>query len=275
MNYPPRRENQDKYCDYHMEKGHHTNDCRQLQKQLEEALESGKLNHLIKDVKQKGAVQRGEEPRKGKIINMARTNSDGRKRKDRERTEGWMNVPIIFPPILSDDVSDEPLIIEAMIEGYLVRRVFVDERASVEIMFEHCFNNLHSSIRSRLRPTHTDLLGFTGDVTKPLGKLEMDVEFGNEGLSRRTTMKFTIIRAPSPYNVILGRSGLKALRAVPSTIHAMMKFPTPRGIATLLTRSAAMSECRKWEDNQIMCEEAELEKEDQPEEIMINPAHPD
>lgn len=79
---------------------------------------------------------------------MARTNSEGRKIKDQERTEGWMNVPITFPPILSDDVSEEPLILEAMIEGYLVRRVLVDEGASVEIMFEHCFNNLHSSIRS-------------------------------------------------------------------------------------------------------------------------------
>lgn len=103
----------------------------------------------------------------------------------------------------------------------------------------------------------------------------MDVEFGNEGLSRRTTMKFTIIRAPSPYNVILGRSGLKALRAIPSTIHAMMKFPTPRGIATLLTRSTAISECRKREDNKVINEEAELEKESPPEEIMINPAYPD
>ncbi|PWA58841.1 hypothetical protein CTI12_AA288700 [Artemisia annua] len=61
----------------------------------------------------------------------------------------------------------------------------------------------------------------------------MDVEFGDGGLSRKTTMKFTVIRAPSPYNVILGRSGLKALQAIPSTIHAMMKFPTPRGIATI------------------------------------------
>ncbi|PWA36493.1 hypothetical protein CTI12_AA599440 [Artemisia annua] len=81
-----------------------------------------------------------------------------------------------------------------------------------------------------------------------------DVEFGSEGLSRKTTMKFTVIRAPSPYNVILGRSGLKALRAIPSTIHAMMKFPTPRGIATLITRSTTVSECRKLEDKQVMCD---------------------
>nr|GEW85982.1 reverse transcriptase domain-containing protein [Tanacetum cinerariifolium] len=51
MQLPPKKENQDKYCDYHGEKGHYTNDCFQLRRQLEMALESGKLNHLIKDVR--------------------------------------------------------------------------------------------------------------------------------------------------------------------------------------------------------------------------------
>ena len=191
-----------------------------------------------------------------------------------------MNVPIVFPPILNDDLSEEPLIIEADIAGYLVRRVFVDEGASVEIMFEHCFNNLHPSIRSGLKPTRTDLLSFAGSVTKPLGKIELEVEFGEQGLSQRTTMKFTIIRAPSPYNVILERSGLKALRVIPSTIHSMMKFPTPRGIATLVTRSSAVSECRRLEEGQASYEKEDEEMDDgehesQSEELMINPAYPD
>ena len=115
-----------------------------------------------------------------------------------------MHVPVTFPPISPDKVSDEPIIIEAAIEGYLVRRVFVDEGASVEIMIEHCFNQPHSSLKSRLKPTRTDLLGFAGSVTKSIGKLELEVEFGNGRLSRKTEMKFTVIRAPSPYNVILG-----------------------------------------------------------------------
>ncbi|GJS43242.1 reverse transcriptase domain-containing protein [Tanacetum coccineum] len=49
---PLRTGDPDKYCDYHQDKGHHTNDCIQLRKQLEIALESGKLNHLMKDLRQ-------------------------------------------------------------------------------------------------------------------------------------------------------------------------------------------------------------------------------
>ncbi|GJT90442.1 hypothetical protein Tco_1079287 [Tanacetum coccineum] len=51
MQLLPKKENHDKY---HGEKGHYTNDCFQLRRQLEMALESGKLNYLIKDVRQRG-----------------------------------------------------------------------------------------------------------------------------------------------------------------------------------------------------------------------------
>nr|GFA11596.1 reverse transcriptase domain-containing protein [Tanacetum cinerariifolium] len=67
-----------------------------------------------------------------------------------------------------------------------------------------------------------------------MGKIELEVVFENEGLSRRTMMKFTVVEASSLYNIILGRAGMRELRAVSSTTHAMMKFPTPRGIATLV-----------------------------------------
>ncbi|GKE09682.1 reverse transcriptase domain-containing protein, partial [Tanacetum coccineum] len=126
----PKRENLDKYCDYHGEKGHYTNDCFQLKRQLEAALESGKLNYLVKDVRQRGGNQGKQTENSsanGKIINMVYERGNSQKRKfHKRREEDWMNVPITFPPIPSNDVSDEPLIIEAGVEGYLVRRVFMD-----------------------------------------------------------------------------------------------------------------------------------------------------
>ncbi|GJS56331.1 reverse transcriptase domain-containing protein [Tanacetum coccineum] len=116
-----------------------------------------------------------------KVINMVRIlSSKEKKRKDREATEAWMNTPITFPGVISDDASDEPLIIEAEVEGYLVRRVYVDEGSSVEVMFEHCFENLPAKVRAGLRETRTDLVGFAGEVAKPLGKIDLEVCFGNE-----------------------------------------------------------------------------------------------
>nr|GEV08323.1 reverse transcriptase domain-containing protein [Tanacetum cinerariifolium] len=146
----PSKENLNRFCDYHNEKGHSMNDCFHLKQHLELALESGKLNHLIKDVRQMGkGGQRNNGPQKAKVINMVQSHPLDQKRKTTMTYEGWMNVPIIFPPIPARDLSEEALVVEAKVKGYLVQRIHIDEGASIEIMFEHCFNMLHPSIGSR------------------------------------------------------------------------------------------------------------------------------
>nr|GEV01517.1 reverse transcriptase domain-containing protein [Tanacetum cinerariifolium] len=125
-------------------------------RQLEMALESGNLNHLIKDVRQRGQGNaKGKDIGKDKVINMIRSWPKGR--------------------------GNDPLIIEAVMEGYLVRRVYVDQGASVEVMFEHYFENLILAIRSCLRDTQMDLVGFAGGLVKPLGKIKLELVFRDVG----------------------------------------------------------------------------------------------
>nr|GFB38950.1 reverse transcriptase domain-containing protein [Tanacetum cinerariifolium] len=111
---PLRSGNTDRYYDYHQEKGHYTDDCIKLRKQLEMALESVKLNHLVKDVRQKGRGPHGREaPQPAKVINVINVNLvKDKKRKRREITEPWMNILISFPAISSEDVFEEPLVVE-------------------------------------------------------------------------------------------------------------------------------------------------------------------
>ncbi|GJW25336.1 hypothetical protein Tco_0039147 [Tanacetum coccineum] len=142
---------------------------------------------------------------------MVRSWLDDRKRKSVERDESWMKAPIVFPSLSMEDASEEPLIIEVVMEGYLVRRVYVDQGASMEVMLEHCFENLSPAMRSCLRSTQMNLVGFAGGVVNPLGKIELEVVFGDGGVFRRVMINFTVARAPSPYNVILERTGLRNL----------------------------------------------------------------
>nr|GEY94811.1 hypothetical protein [Tanacetum cinerariifolium] len=151
----------------------------------------------------------------------------------------------ILPPIPYDDVSDEPLIIKADVEGYLVWRVFVDQGAVVQVMFEHCFRNLCPTIQARLTQTHTELVGFSGEHLLPIGKIELEI------------------------------------RAISSTTYAMMKFPTLRGIATLVPRMAAIFECRQLKGQQVLPEEQPKKgmvkggESSTEEDVMINSAFPD
>nr|GFB65085.1 reverse transcriptase domain-containing protein [Tanacetum cinerariifolium] len=52
-----------------------------------------------------------------------------------------------------------------------------------------------------------------------------------------------VIKSLSPYNGIIGRPGLKAIQAVPSTVHGMLKFPTEWGIVTIRSSLLIPAEC--------------------------------
>nr|GEV88858.1 reverse transcriptase domain-containing protein [Tanacetum cinerariifolium] len=185
---------------------------------------------------------------------MIRTKSlKEKKRKAREVTEVWMNTPITFPQVSAEDVSNEPIIIEAEVEGYVVRRVYVDERASVEVMFKHCFKNLSPAIKARLSKTWTDMVGFAREVTKPLGKIKLEDRTKN-------VASYTIYHSFND------------------------ELPTPKGIATSVTRSVIISECIRLEKKQVI-EEESMEKEKEvetdtkevsmKEEVLVNPTFPD
>ncbi|GJX68462.1 hypothetical protein Tco_0304189, partial [Tanacetum coccineum] len=217
---PPKKENLDMYCDYHGEKGHYTNDCYHLKRQLEAVLESGKLNHMVKDVRQRGSNrgrQSGNNNGRGKVINMVQ--------------EG-----------------------DAEVECYLVRRVFMDKGAAVQVMFEHCFDNLSPAIKACLTLTQTELLGFSGEQLIPVGKVELEVKLEGGGLFHKTMLKFTVVRASSPYNIILGHTGMRELRVVSSTIHAMKVVK---------------------HDERIEVREPEGLEESREEKMLVNPAFPE
>ncbi|GJW09638.1 hypothetical protein Tco_1575465 [Tanacetum coccineum] len=46
-------------------------------------------------------------------------------------------------------------------------------------------------------------------------------------------MDFMVVRSTSPFNGIIGRPGLRKMKAVPSTTHEMIKFPVMGGTLTL------------------------------------------
>nr|GEZ10611.1 reverse transcriptase domain-containing protein [Tanacetum cinerariifolium] len=133
----------------------------------------------------------GEHKRKGRR-EIQNYKYDDKKQKLVERDESWKKTPIVFPPLSMEETSDEPLIIEAIMEGYLVRRVYVDHGALCEVMFKHCFKNLSPAMKSRLRSTQMDLVGFAGGVVKPIGKIELVVVFSDGGLFRRIMINFIV-----------------------------------------------------------------------------------
>nr|GFC77118.1 reverse transcriptase domain-containing protein [Tanacetum cinerariifolium] len=67
------KRNTSKFCEFHGEVGHTTDECMHLKMQIEEMLKAEKLSHLIKELKQSNgkdqakAMKKGETPGKDKF----------------------------------------------------------------------------------------------------------------------------------------------------------------------------------------------------------------
>ncbi|GJX79601.1 reverse transcriptase domain-containing protein [Tanacetum coccineum] len=79
-------------------------------------------------------------------------------------------------------------------------------------------------------PATTSLVGFNGEIKWPLGQITLLVKVGDDEHSTSTWMDFMVVRSTSPFNGIIGRPGLRKMKAVPSTTHGMIKFPVMGGI---------------------------------------------
>ncbi|GJV93961.1 reverse transcriptase domain-containing protein [Tanacetum coccineum] len=247
MTTPVEKRNANKFCEFHGEVGHNTDECNHLRKQIEDMLKAEKLSHIIWELKQSSGK---EQPKKksetsGKEKPQAILMIQPRQEVIRQKiTQSFSpNPEMLFPHLQDDEGAKGPLIIEAEIGGHQVHRICVDGGSSFEILYEHCFNRLHPEIKNQMVPANTSLIGFSGEVKWPLGQITLLVKIGDDEHSTSTWMDFMVVRSTSPHNGIIGRPGLRKIQAVPSTTHGMIKFPVTGGILTLKSSKIIPVEC--------------------------------
>ncbi|GKG28334.1 hypothetical protein Tco_0406661, partial [Tanacetum coccineum] len=124
----------------------------------------------------------------------------------------------------------------------------VDRGSSSKVMYEHCFRNLRAETKAKLKESRTPLVGFSGEVSYPIGTITLSVTMGEPERLRTIPMEFAAVKSHSSYNVILGRTGLRNLGVVAFTIHSMIKFLTANGIATMTTKKETLQECQRIEE---------------------------
>ncbi|GJX60283.1 reverse transcriptase domain-containing protein [Tanacetum coccineum] len=120
MTTPIEKRNANKFCEFHGEIGHNTDECMYLRKQIEEMPKAGKLSHLIKEIKQNN---RKEQPKPWERVAIQRI------------TQSFSpNSEISFPPLGEDEGTEGLMIIEAEIGGHCVHRIYVDSGSASEIL---------------------------------------------------------------------------------------------------------------------------------------------
>ncbi|KAF2562743.1 hypothetical protein F2Q70_00016798 [Brassica cretica] len=122
----------------------------------------------------------------------------------------------------------DALVLSLTIVNFLVKRILVDNGSSDNITFQAGYKDLgleESTLTRRITP----LIGFSGEVKKTAGEVTLPVYA--EGVNMST--KFLVVDCESSYNMILARPWMHGMGAVHSTLHKMVKFPTPWGIRAI------------------------------------------
>ena len=100
--------------------------------------------------------------------------------------------------------------------------------APANIIFQAAYQD-QGLEESALTRKITQLIGFRGEVKQTAREVILSVYA--EGINM--SIKFLVVDCQSSYNMILGRPWIHEMGAVPSTLHQMVKFPTPWGIRAL------------------------------------------
>ncbi|XP_027174417.1 uncharacterized protein LOC113774040 [Coffea eugenioides] len=226
------RRDQGLYYAYHRDVGHDTEDCRHLKKDIEKLIRRGHLGQFIRG------------PVGGDSHTTRRHN---RPPPSGESSNKWLKMyeEIIYGP--EDAVplasnNHETIVIEVITCNYKVKKVYIDNGSAIDVLYHKTFKELQLEDR-QLVPIRTPLIGFAGPPVRPEGMITLMVTVGVSPKCRTVPVNFAVVKEPSSYNMILGRPTLNALRAVCSTLHLSMKFPTPTGVAEVLRDSEVVRAC--------------------------------
>ena len=133
---------------------------------------------------------------------------------------------------------DDALVVTARINGFIVKKVLVDQGSGAEIMYPNLFRRLGLK-NEDFSNYDTPLVGFDGQIVTPDGQISLPVNM--EGKEMMVT--FIVVNLFSLYTAILSRPWIHAMGAVLSTLRVKVKFHTEHGIATVRRNQQVARQC--------------------------------
>ncbi|CAL9029664.1 unnamed protein product [Prunus brigantina] len=285
-----------KFCRYHQQSSHNTEDCITLRKIVERLIREGKLDQYI------ARPQQAPAPNANRQINMISTISGGPTlagssnrsvkqyvraahypqvfgiESDRHRKfakVGWE--PITFSQEEEEGVifpHDDPMIIRAEIADYDVGRVLIDTGSSVNVIFADAFKELGVA-DSMVNRQITPLLSFSGDLVQPVGSVSLPIAFGVAPRKTMTYDQFLIVDCPTAYNVIIGRTALTRVKAHLSPHMLLMKFPTCNGTGAAMAVQGLPNGSGPIDDPREETPTPLAQPAEELETVVLNEEHPD
>ena len=199
MRSDPTKRNNTRYCEFHRDHGHRTDDCIQLRKEIEYLIRQGYLRRYIASEGQdqaqppppwqptpaqqqqplgeihviSGGFAEGGESSSTKKAHLRSIRSGEVLEVQVESKLPRLDTAITFSDSDLEGCQhphDDPLVIRAVVANKTIHQVLVDNGSSADIIFALAFNKMGIE-RERLEPVNTHLRGFFGEKVLPLGSI--------------------------------------------------------------------------------------------------------
>jgi hypothetical protein len=108
--------------------------------------------------------------------------------------------------------------------------VLIDGGSSINLLYQSSMEKLGIPI-AQLKPSRLTFHGIVpGHSCTPMGRVQLEVLFGEKGNSRREPIWFEVADISSPYHALLHHPALAKFMVEPHYVHLKMKLPGPRGM---------------------------------------------
>ncbi|XP_057503492.1 uncharacterized protein LOC130787039 [Actinidia eriantha] len=200
----PQKRNRNKYYEFHRDHGYNTEDCFQLKEQIANLIKRGYLRKYVATRPPPNSPEKrysDNRPTAGDIqtvqggFRSGKCSTSSRKRharsSHRPAKEEIYNLSSSFasdhPPITfsNDDLKglhlphDDALVVFAVVTNFNVQRILIDNGSSADILFILAFVKMKIGL-DKLHPFHTPLVEFGGNMTHPLGWINLPITLRTE-----------------------------------------------------------------------------------------------
>ncbi|XP_050378478.1 uncharacterized protein LOC126795755 [Argentina anserina] len=236
-----------KWCRFHENGSHNTNDCRTFRilrangdtgVRLAQQREQQNVVAVVENLRRINVIEGGAPMTNMSIREKKRFDRSNHPRQvyaitggnAKRQKEGWK--PITFTEEEEIGISlpnDDAFLIDAVLGGqWDVGKMMIDTGSAVNVLFKGCYEKMERSGK-KLVQDHEPLISFSGDVTQPLGSDYMIVRIGTAPCTVCVEAEFIIVDAYRSYNGIIDRPTVDRMRTFIAGHMMLIKFPTPHG----------------------------------------------
>ena len=119
-----------------------------------------------------------------------------------------------------------------------MKRVLVNQGSAVEIMYPNLYKGLNLRFED-LTAYDLPLVSFEGKTVIPKGQIRLPIQTDLEIME----VDFIVVDSYSPYTAIVVRPWLHALRAVSSTLHQKVKYPSHSQVKEIVGSQSMARQC--------------------------------